>query len=135
MSATKLELGDVVTARFPAQDPQGHEQEGYRPAVVVGLPTTLGRPRFDLVLVVPLTTDRKQSWAAASPDLYPRLKAGVSGLPQDSLVLLEQTRTLDKDRLTRYLGQLSEKQYEPIKQGLARMCELSAKENRNGQDN
>lgn len=124
MSATKLELGDVVTARFPAQNPRGHEQEGYRPAVVVGLPETLGRPRFNTVLLVPLTTDRGQSWGATSPDLYPRLEAGVAGLPQPSIVLLEQTRTLDTGRMARYLGQLSEAQYEPIKQGLARMCEL-----------
>lgn len=124
MSATKLELGDVVTARFPAQNPQGHEQEGYRPAVVVGLPETLGRPRFSMVLVVPLTSDRKQGWAAASPDLYPRLEAGVAGLPQASIVLLEQTRTLDKGRMARYLGQLSGAQYEPIRRGLVRMCEL-----------
>lgn len=113
-----------MTARFPAQDPQGHEQEGYRPAIVVGLPATLGRPRFDMVLVVPLTTDRKQSWAAASPELYPRLQAGVAGLPQVSIVLLEQTRTLDKGRMARYLGRLSEAQYEAIRQGLARMCGL-----------
>lgn len=113
-----------MTARFPAQDPQGHEQEGYRPAVVVGLPATLGRPRFDMVLVVPLTTDRKQSWAAASPNLYPRLQADVAGLPQASIVLLEQTRMLDTSRMARYVGQLSGEQYEPIKQGIARMCEL-----------
>jgi mRNA interferase MazF len=124
LSATKLELGDVVTARFPAQDPQGHEQEGYRPAVVVGLPATLGRPRFDMVLVVPLTTDRRQSWATASPNLYPRLQAGVAGLPQASIVLLEQTRMLDTSRMARYVGQLSGEQYEPIKRGIALMCEL-----------
>lgn len=124
MSASQLELRDVVTARFPAQDPRGHEQEGYRPAVVVGLPETLGRPRFKMVLVVPLTTDRNQSWAAASPDRYPRFEAGVAGLPQPSVVLLEQARTLDTGRMARYLGQLSEAQYEPIKRGLARMCKL-----------
>lgn len=113
-----------MTARFPAQDPQGHEQEGYRPAIVVGLPETLGRPRFSMVLVVPLTTDRRQSWATASPDLYPRLQAGVAGLPQASIVLLEQTRMLDTSRMARYVGQLSREQYEPIKRGLVRICEL-----------
>ena len=122
MSAGKLELGDVVTARFPAQDPQGREQEGYRPAVIVGLPELLGRPRFNMVLVVPLTTDRQESWSR-SP-LYPRLRAGTGGLPKDSVVLLEQTRALDTERMARYLGQLSEEQYEPIQQGLARICAL-----------
>ncbi len=118
MSAEKLELGDVVTARFPVQDPQGREQEGLRPAVVVGLPELLGRPRFDLVFVVPLTTDRQGNWSRSA--LYPRLGAGTG----DSIVLLEQTRALDTGRMARYLGQLSEKQYEPIRQGLTRICAL-----------
>ena len=44
MSAEKLELGDVVTARFPTQDPSGHEQEGYRPAVAPGLAACVAAP-------------------------------------------------------------------------------------------
>lgn len=120
MSATKLELGDVVTARFPAQDPQGREQEGYRPAVVVGLPELLGPPRFKMVLVVPLTTDRGGAWSRSA--LYPRLTAGAGGLPNDSLALLEQTRGLDTERVARYLGQLTAEQFVPLKQGLARIC-------------
>ena len=122
MSAEKLELGDVVTARFPAQDPQGREQEGYRPAVVVGLPELLGRPRFDMVLVVPLTTDRHGAWSRSA--LYPRLAAGTAGLKANSVVMLDQTRALDTGRMARYLGQLSGEQFEPIKQGLAHMCAL-----------
>ncbi len=122
MSAEKLELGDVVTARFPAQDPQGREQEGLRPAVIVGLPKLLGRPRFDLVFVVPLTTDRQGSWSRSA--LYPRLGAGVGGLSRDSIALLEQTRALDTGRMARYLGQLTGEQYRPIKQGLTRICAL-----------
>ncbi len=101
MSADRLELGDVVTARFPAQDPQGREQEGYRPAVVVGLPELLDRPRFELVFVVPLTTDRPGSWSRSA--LYPRLGAGTGGLSKDSIVLLEQTRALDTCTTSRYV--------------------------------
>lgn len=126
MSAEKLELGDVVTARFPVQDPQGREQEGYRPAVIVGLPELLGRPRFELVLVVPLTTDRQGAWSRSA--LYPRLAAGAAGLTANSIVLLEQTRALDTGRMARYLGRLSREQYEPIKQGLARICALDPAE-------
>ena len=41
MTTRPLKIGDVVTARFPEQNPQGREQEGYRPAIVVGLPSRL----------------------------------------------------------------------------------------------
>jgi mRNA interferase MazF len=50
-------IGDVVLAKFPEQDPQGREQQGLRPAVVVALPEQIGTPRFPLIVVVPLTTD------------------------------------------------------------------------------
>lgn len=124
MSATQLELGDVVTARFPVHNPHGHEQEGYRPAVVVGLPERLGPPRFKTVLVAPLTTDRGGAWSKSA--LYPRLAAGVGGLPDNSLVLLEQTRALGTDRMVRYLGQLTEAQYGPVKRCFAHICAFVA---------
>lgn len=36
-----LQFGDIVTAKFPQQNPQGREQEGYRPAILVGFPSRL----------------------------------------------------------------------------------------------
>ena len=41
-----LTPGVVFVADFPEHDPSGHEQEGPRPAILVGLPTNAGRPRF-----------------------------------------------------------------------------------------
>ncbi|WP_230968597.1 type II toxin-antitoxin system PemK/MazF family toxin [Nostoc sp. WHI] len=38
MTTRSLKFGDVVTARFPQQNPQGREQEGYRPAIVFWFP-------------------------------------------------------------------------------------------------
>jgi mRNA interferase MazF len=62
-------VGDVVIARFPTQNPRGREQEGIRPALVIGVPQKLGIPRFPLIIVAPMTSDRNQIWAAASPTL------------------------------------------------------------------
>jgi mRNA interferase MazF len=42
MTNRSLQFGDIVTVRFPTQNPQGREQEGYRPAIVVGFPNRLG---------------------------------------------------------------------------------------------
>lgn len=116
MSATKLEPRDVVNALFPSHRPKVHEQEGYRPAIILGLPEEIDTPRYDMILVVPLTTDKNQSWAINAPNLYVRLKAGVANLPSDSIVLMEQIRALHTSRVSRYLGQLSEAEYEPIRQ-------------------
>ena len=42
MKTRSLQIGDVLTASFPEQTPQGREQEGYRPAIVVGFPNYFG---------------------------------------------------------------------------------------------
>ncbi len=117
----RLETGDVVSALFPVHRPGGREQEGYRPAVVVGLPERVGTPRYGVLILSPMTTDRRQGWAEQSPALYPRYAAGTAGLRSPSLCLLDQTRTLDVGRVSRYRGRLSEEQYRPIRDGLRRI--------------
>ena len=109
----------MVSATFPRQQPGGREQHGYRPAVVVGLPDTLGSPRFPMVFLAPFTTDDGQAWATISPDLYPRYPAGTSGLTNDSICLIDQARALDARRLGGLRGTLTAAQYRPIATGLA----------------
>jgi mRNA interferase MazF len=121
VSATSLEPGDIVTALFPSHKPPSREQEGYRPAVVVGIPKKVGTPRYDMVVVVPLTSDHNQAWANTAPALYPRLKAGVGNLPHDSVALPEQVRSLHTGRVVRYLGQLSKEELKPILRALLKM--------------
>lgn len=116
-----LGIGDVVSALFPLHQPGGHEQQGYRPAVVVGLPELVGSPRFDLLIVAPMTSDKGQEWAEASPDLYPRFAAGTASLRSSSICLLDQIRSLDTERVARYFGTLSKEEYEPICKGLGRI--------------
>ncbi|MBC8229401.1 hypothetical protein H8E77_07640 [bacterium] len=38
-----LRLGDVITIDLPSHISSGHEQTGIRPAIVVGIPTLLGK--------------------------------------------------------------------------------------------
>ncbi|MBD2545766.1 MULTISPECIES: type II toxin-antitoxin system PemK/MazF family toxin [Planktothricoides] len=123
MTILSLQIGDIVTARFPQQNPQAHEQEGQRPAIVVGLPNRVGNPRFPLVILVPITSDRGQAWANDSPDLYPKFPAGTAGLRQPSIALLDQIRVLDFTRITEYWGRLTPEEYDPILRGLKRMID------------
>jgi mRNA interferase MazF len=45
--------GDVLVVALPSHEPKGHEQEGYRPAIVVGVPK--GEVRYPVVIAIPLT--------------------------------------------------------------------------------
>lgn len=117
MTTSNLSIGDVVVVDFPTHNPRGHEQQGYRPAVVVGLPPN-SAGRFPLVVVVPMTSDREQAWIQSAPDVYLPLGAGVGGLPANSVVLVDQLRAVDVSRVPRQLGSLSADEYKPIKEAL-----------------
>ena len=118
-----LQIGDVVTAKFPSQNPSGREQEGYRPAIVVGIPSRLGKLRFPLVFVVPMTTDRGQEWADINSNLYVRFSAGIAGLKSPSIALLDQVRAIDIYRIVAYRGSLTPQQYEEIAESLQKIME------------
>ena len=116
-----LALGDVLTVLIPERVPPEHEQEGVRPAVVVGLPDRLGPGRFPVIVVVPFTSYRSQAWADAAPERYPRFDAGVAGLRSPSVALLDQVLALDLRRLRTRRGHLSAEQYGAVRSGLERM--------------
>ncbi|MGC1306017.1 MAG: type II toxin-antitoxin system PemK/MazF family toxin [Phormidesmis sp.] len=114
----RLEKGDVVLAALPEQVPSMHEQQGTRPAVVVGvLP---GRTRYQLAMIAPLTT-KSGKWFDLNPIVYPVLAAGMGDLKQDSIVLLDQVRAIDGRRLLQYIGKLTEEEYAPIQSGVSRI--------------
>lgn len=116
-----LAAGDVISALFPIHVPGGREQQGYRPAVIVGIPERLGAPRFEVLVVVPMTTDRGQQCSERSPGLYPRLEKGTANLRSSSICLLDQIRAIGAERVRGYRGTLDAEQYGPIHDGLCRM--------------
>ncbi len=111
----------MISALFPEHVPGGHEQQGLRPAVVVGIPERLGIPRFEVLIVVPMTTDRGQEWSRRSPALYPRFPKGTANLRSPSLCLLDQIRAIGAERVRGYRGTLGADQYRPIHDGLRRI--------------
>ncbi len=117
-------IGDVLMVSLPQHVPPGHEQEGERPAVVIGLPDRTGPQRFPLFVIVPLTTARGQQWALRNSVLYPLIPAGAGGLRGDSLALLDQVRALTTRRITGYVGTLPPEAFRPIREGLQRMLRI-----------
>jgi mRNA interferase MazF len=122
-SIQQLEIGDVVVVRLPGHFPQGHEQEGMRPGLIVGLPSNLGTPRFPVVVIAPFTTDRNAEWAERNPALYPRFAAGAGNLSSDSICLLDQIRSVDVSRIARRWGRVSLAEFTPVRTGLRQMME------------
>ena len=116
-----LKCGDVVLVDLPFHNPKGHEQQGRRPAIIIGVP--LKNVRYPVVVVVPLTT-QFGGWVDRNSALYPIIQAGTAGLPQKSVALCDQIRAVDIQRVIGFLVSLSFEQYLPIIGGVRRVLDL-----------
>ena len=90
----------------------GREQQGTRPCVVVSDGAVNSNQRFPLIAVVPVTGTPAQG------ALYPALAPGASGLTKPSTALVDQVRSIDKQRIRRRYGQVTATELEAIDQGL-----------------
>lgn len=91
----------------------GSEQEGYRPVVIIQNNT--GNRYSPTVIVAAISS--KVTTKAKLPT-HDHL-AAENGLKLPSIVLSEQLRTIDKRRLTEYIGHISEQQMRGIDKTLS----------------
>jgi len=90
----------------------GTEQTGVRPAVVLQI------DRANAVsphtIIAPFTTKIRQALLPS----HTSIPAGVGGLNQDSVILCEQVRVIDKRRIIKVLGHLEEEYIANIEKAL-----------------
>ena len=92
---SNINRGDILQIDL---DPTiGSEQSGRRPAVVIQ-----AFVNSSIILIAPITTKRKGVMRTHVP-----LK-GVDGLDDNSVALLEQMRSVDKARIHKHIGAISE---------------------------
>ena len=85
----------------------GSEQGGTRPVLIIS--NNVGNRYSPTVIIAAITSRQTKSKLPTHYDLN-----GVSGLPADSIVLLEQIRTIDKKRLKERLARLDSLNMEAI---------------------
>lgn len=76
--------------------------------MVVSAPEVIVEQRYPLFCVVPITGTPGEG------ALYPRLKPGASGLSKPSFALIDQLRSVDKSRVTRFLARSLEMSSGPL---------------------
>lgn len=91
----------------------GSEQGGVRPVLIVQNDT--GNKHSPTVIAAAITS---QTGKARLPT-HITLAAGSVGLPKDSIILLEQVRTLDKRRLRERMGRLDEEKMAQVDTAIA----------------
>ena len=102
--------GDIYMANLNPF--KGSEQGGTRPVLV--LQNNTGNLFCPTLIVAPLTTQVNKK--KDQPTHY--LLSGVRGLPEDSVALLEQIKTIDKSRIISYLGKVSKEEMRGVDQAI-----------------
>ena len=114
----KIDRGTAVLVQL---DPTtGHEQHGMRPCIAVSDPAVNADQRFPLIAVVPVTGTPGEG------ALYPELSPGESGLTKRSHALIDHVRSIDKRRIRRVFGSVTQDELAAIDQGLELFLGLQA---------
>ena len=111
MDDTSVKRGDIFYADLSPV--VGSEQGGTRPVLIVQNDT--GNRHSPTVIAAAITS---QLGKARLPT-HITVPGREVGLAKDSVVLLEQIRTLDKRRLREHMGRLSDEQMNRVNEALA----------------
>ncbi|MBL7066125.1 MAG: type II toxin-antitoxin system PemK/MazF family toxin [Anaerolineae bacterium] len=107
--AKQYRRGDIFTVDF--EPVRGHEQGKVRPALIIQ--NDIGNRYSPTIIVAAITSGERARY-----DVNVEIKASEGGLVRDSIVLLNQIRTVDKSRLDRCWGHLSEKSIARVDEAL-----------------
>ncbi len=105
-----VKRGDIYYADL---DPViGSEQGGFRPVLIIQ--NDLGNRFSPTVIVLPLTSRMGKTPLRTHVPIQPP----QGGVRKPSIILCEQVRTLEKSRLSRYLGSLSAEKMNLVERAL-----------------
>lgn len=107
----QIKKGDVYYADLTPVI--GCEQGGVRPVVVIQ--NNIGN-RYSPTVIVAAVTSRIGKHQLPT---HIKLESGFPGLHRDSMILLEQVRTIDRSRLREYIGRLGEMTMQSVDQAIA----------------
>jgi len=97
---SKINRGDLYYANLEDKEAIGSEQTGIRPVVI--LQNDWGNFYSPTVIIAPITSKQK-----AKLPTHILLKKSKDRLEKDSIILAEQIKTIDKERLKCYTGKLN----------------------------
>ena len=111
MKALNIKRGDIYYADLSPV--VGSEQGGIRPVLIVQ--NNVGNRFSPTVIAAAITSQQSK---AKLPTHIP-LFANTAGLARDSVVLLEQVRTIDKRRLREKMGTVDENSMDAINNAIS----------------
>ncbi|WP_459762218.1 type II toxin-antitoxin system PemK/MazF family toxin [Alkaliphilus crotonatoxidans] len=110
VNSVNVKRGDIYYADLSPVI--GSEQGGVRPVLVIQ--NDIGNRYSPTVIIAAITSQINK----AKLPTHIEVAATDYGLPKDSVILLEQIRTIDKRRLEEKIGHIDEEMMEKINDGL-----------------
>ncbi|SHJ86162.1 type II toxin-antitoxin system PemK/MazF family toxin [Tepidibacter formicigenes] len=106
----EIKRGDIIYADLSPV--VGSEQGGVRPVLIIQ--NDIGNKYSPTVIIAAITSQINK----AKLPTHIEIKANDYGLNRDSVVLLEQIRTIDKKRLREKIGHFDDELMEKVDEGL-----------------
>ncbi|MBD2361944.1 type II toxin-antitoxin system PemK/MazF family toxin [Anabaena minutissima FACHB-250] len=116
-----VKRGDIVLCDL--NPVVGTEQAGIRPVVIVQIDQANAVSPH--TIIAPLTSKIRRALLPS----HVFIPAGVGGLNQDSVILCEQIRVIDKSRIIRFIGHLDENYIEQLALALSTILGLQVNKN------
>ncbi len=113
-----MRRGEVYWAELAPRS--GSEQTGRRPVIVMSHDGFNESPNWRSVIVVPMSTSKAQ--AKRGPTAVEI--TGVDGLPRAGIAVCHQVTTLDRAKLSRYIGTLSRSHLSSVETALKAALDL-----------
>ncbi|OIO21460.1 hypothetical protein AUJ17_02385 [Candidatus Micrarchaeota archaeon CG1_02_47_40] len=110
----EISKGEIWLIDLP--EGMGHEQKGKRPGIVAA-----GVKQTSIAIILPLTGEMDKARFAWTHPIAPSKE---NGLDKESVCLVFQMRSLDKQRLIHKFGKIEKKDMEAIDAILADMLKL-----------
>lgn len=105
-----VKRGDIFYADLNVHS-SGSEQSGNRPVIIIQ--NDIGNLFSPTVIVAILTSKSKKFLPT-----HINISSGEGNLACDSIVLLEQIKTIDKTRLVKYIGRVTDTTMDKINQAM-----------------
>jgi mRNA interferase MazF len=108
-----VKRGDLFWADLAPRS--GSEQSGRRPVIVISHDSLNQTASWRSVIVVPISTSQRQGRRGLTAIA---LQAGSAALTRDSVALCHQVTTVDKSKLSQFIGALPASALREVEEGL-----------------
>jgi mRNA-degrading endonuclease toxin of MazEF toxin-antitoxin module len=115
-----MKRGEVYWADLEPRS--GSEQKGRRPVIIISHDGFNLTPGWRSVIVVPLSTSRAQ--AARGLSVVP-IPHGAANLPRDCFAICHQVTTLDRNKISTRIGELTPTELIEVESGLKAAMDLN----------